>query len=889
LSAKLKAKYDFRKYRITPHIGPELTFTRASDAWEPNAEGLNPWFRDDQPRYYGAWVAHNLARGSEDLDDAVWTNDGLITPVGGQEDPDGGETAWLLTEDTSTGFHMLSQDTGAYDDAAGNPLLASSIWFKLPADSTARYVWLAYAGATDTTVMMVLDLQEGIISDGSEYYAWDGNPDWEGLYTHPDGWYQITTVGLVTGATRDNLSFGISDGPLKTDVSGGHVGTDRSVLAWHPQQSQNVGWWSSEYPYNAYAPSTPTADGYAYYGQGMGLNYLWNSELYGYTGSGSSPAEVWWYYKSYISSPSVYEDYTWAEGGTGGTGERVDSIIPSGGSAGAPTQPSATPNRKMANGFQNACRCYGTNATYWLDYNAEGFWYWSAFQDLTFSILIEDIVTAPTGPVIALIGSSGIAVTTKTIDDRDEDGYISLTIPDGYTAVGRIQIGLGADGNNDTGDFTWSSPQLNEGLTRHAYLPNNNISWAGVRASFVEDVAPFRIGQRGIHIEAANTNLVASNNKYNATDWTPSAGVNAGAIAGTAWGLTQLGAAMYTRTTTAGGSAEASLSQDLTFETSTEYELSVDIFEAYDWCYVEITGLGALDISAYGSVRDFTGGPQVGAVGADCTASAAWEDGIKGSTGTLRVRFTSDAVDTAGTLKLWGADADGDNLVALNGLTKSAFCDINVQKGRGSSRIWSVGTSTPGSRAAEVLKTTDIGEITNTRGVIYARFRTGEDIQARNGSDKTVWSLSDGTANERMELKIIGSALVLEVVDGGVAQATITGTTTLTVDTEYQVAVYYEANDFEIYLDGSSEGTDTSGTLPTWTQLNIGSDWNDVEQLDGWIGEFQAWKKFKKSEMAALTSTDDYDEPHDDNRCGRTRSRRCCNKRGRTRKRHEND
>jgi hypothetical protein len=86
-----------------------------------------------------------------------------------------------------------------------------------------------------------------------------------------------------------------------------------------------------------------------------------------------------------------------------------------------------------------------------------------------------------------------------------------------------------------------------------------------------------------------------------------------------------------------------------------------------------------------------------------------------------------------------------------------------------------------------------------------------------------VWQMDDGTADERITLSASSGTLTLTVVDGGVTQATLSLGTIVT-GTDYVVACAWAANDIAACVDGGTVVTDTSATLPTLTQMRLGTD-----------------------------------------------------------------
>jgi len=91
---------------------------------------------------------------------------------------------------------------------------------------------------------------------------------------------------------------------------------------------------------------------------------------------------------------------------------------------------------------------------------------------------------------------------------------------------------------------------------------------------------------------------------------------------------------------------------------------------------------------------------------------------------------------------------------------------------------------------------------------------------SRTGSPVTrTFQFDDGTSNENIRS---GNTSTLQVVDGNVTQANITTSPAIPFDgTVFKFASAYKANDFATVTTGAVT-TDTSGTIPTVTQLSLG-------------------------------------------------------------------
>jgi hypothetical protein len=88
---------------------------------------------------------------------------------------------------------------------------------------------------------------------------------------------------------------------------------------------------------------------------------------------------------------------------------------------------------------------------------------------------------------------------------------------------------------------------------------------------------------------------------------------------------------------------------------------------------------------------------------------------------------------------------------------------------------------------------------------------------------RSLVSADNATANESSVLRAVGTDPLFVVTDGGVAQASIDAGTVVS-GSAFKLAAAYTANDFAVSKDGAAVVTDTSGTIPTPTRINIGTD-----------------------------------------------------------------
>jgi hypothetical protein len=125
------------------------------------------------------------------------------------------------------------------------------------------------------------------------------------------------------------------------------------------------------------------------------------------------------------------------------------------------------------------------------------------------------------------------------------------------------------------------------------------------------------------------------------------------------------------------------------------------------------------------------------------------------------------------------------------------------------------------TRNADVCLKTGISSlIGQTEGTIF--FDANFD-----DSDTVNFSISDGTSSNYVLIDTTSARSVFaRVQQGGVTQAQISTTSSFySVGERLKCAIAYKSNDFAFYINGTSIGTDNSGSVPTLDQLRF-SRWN---------------------------------------------------------------
>jgi hypothetical protein len=168
-------------------------FTRASSATRVNKEGLIEVVGSNEPRidYLNNADGHlllepsrtNLQVYSEEFDNAAWTKENVTATANNLISPDGSQNADILTENTSTSRHRISD---AVTTSAG------SYTYSVFAKSSNRN--LVINAATAIGARAGFDLSNGTVGNVSSGSA--------SIEDYGNGWYRCIVTGTSTGVTQ---------------------------------------------------------------------------------------------------------------------------------------------------------------------------------------------------------------------------------------------------------------------------------------------------------------------------------------------------------------------------------------------------------------------------------------------------------------------------------------------------------------------------------------------------------------------------------------------------------------------------------------------------------------------------------------------------------------
>jgi hypothetical protein len=163
-------------------------------------------------------------------------------------------------------------------------------------------------------------------------------------------------------------------------------------------------------------------------------------------------------------------------------------------------------------------------------------------------------------------------------------------------------------------------------------------------------------------------------------------------------------------------------------------------------------------------------------------------------------------------------------------------------------------TTTALTRSADVALVNTLSPWFNaTAGTTYFE---GVTFDTLTSAFPRAYQFNDGTINSVIKITRNNSSgnARMSVVSGGVAQAAADATT-WTLSATTKAALAYATNDFAIVANGGAATTDSSGTVPTVSNLLLGSQVGGASFLNGYLRRIVYYpRRLSNAELQSITS-----------------------------------
>ncbi len=155
------------------------------------------------------------------------------------------------------------------------------------------------------------------------------------------------------------------------------------------------------------------------------------------------------------------------------------------------------------------------------------------------------------------------------------------------------------------------------------------------------------------------------------------------------------------------------------------------------------------------------------------------------------------------------------------------------------------------TRLADACSKTGISSlIGQTEGTIFIDFTASANGTGTN----VVFMASDGTINNRVQFEFSGATTANYIVSSGGSLTVLLTSLSFVQGQRYKIAMAYKANDFVIYSNGVSVGTDTSGAVPV-SMTKIEFSEGSTYPYSGRIAETLLFKtRLTNAQLAELTT-----------------------------------
>lgn len=269
---------------------------------------------------------------------------------------------------------------------------------------------------------------------------------------------------------------------------------------------------------------------------------------------------------------------------------------------------------------------------------------------------------------------------------------------------------------------------------------------------------------------------------------------------------------------------------------------------APDWVLVAFisSGFGAKTIAFNVSTGQFGNG-----IGVLTAVSQQFSDGW------WRVCLTAQASATTAGGGIYVAFTNNTNASSTPTYAGQTTSDVFVWGAQFEAGAFA--TSYIPTGAAAVVRSADVCSITGgaftgfynqTEGTLVFR---GVKQALQPAATPSYLGVDDGATTNRIIL-FGGSAETAIVSTSSTIQATLGGATQAAALTPFAIAMRYKANDFAFCLNGGTVSTDTSGTVPTVTQMLLGNR-QGANFMGGWIQSVQYYNRIKTNAQLQTLST----------------------------------
>ena len=456
------------------------------------------------------------------------------------------------------------------------------------------------------------------------------------------------------------------------------------------------------------------------------------------------------------------------------------------------------------------------------------------FPTAAFSFNLSARVSLSTGAVITT--SAGVTASTQQFPN----GWwrVSATATATATASAAMQLRIMNGGvayiGTGTGTILLWGAQLEQSSTVGDYVP----TVATINSAPRFDHNPTTGESLGLLVEEPRTNSIRNNTGVGAVAGTPG-------TSPTNWGVGTTNAELTSQIVGVGSESGISyidikISGTVTASRDLDIRLEQLLFASASsgqtWTqsvYLRQVGGSQSNIAAiYLQANTYT------AVGTYVTTP--WFSAVTVGSGSLIAQRLTATATLSGATTAYIAP-----FIKISTATTGAV-DFTIRIGLPQLEQGAFATSVIPTTTATVTRAADVAQITGSSFSSFYNQTEGTIFVDVNSAPiatviQTAYDINDGTTNERIFTRRLAAGTIgAAITDNNTVQANVGGFA-IAASVRYRSSLAYKLNDFSGSVNGATNDTASSGTLPTVTAMNIGATQAGASQTNGTIRRLTFW------------------------------------------------
>ena len=217
------------------------------------------------------------------------------------------------------------------------------------------------------------------------------------------------------------------------------------------------------------------------------------------------------------------------------------------------------------------------------------------------------------------------------------------------------------------------------------------------------------------------------------------------------------------------------------------------------------------------------------------------------------ITWTQGAADTSFTFRVWVANSISSLTVDLDGTSSIFVWGTQVEESPIATSYIPTTTGAVTRLKDDIFFTNASSVIGQSEGTLFVEV----DWQLVSGTAQVLLMASDGTSGNRVQIYVSANNLLMQLTANNSTQ-TLQGVSSTGYSGIQKIAFAYKTDDFELYRNGSSISTDTSGSLAslaTLTDVDFGQFYSASFQVNMWIRDARIYNtRLTDTECQDLTT-----------------------------------